>query len=187
MSKTPLLLLTLAALGTTPALAETRAVIDTNLGAITVSLDEKKAPQTVANFSQYARKGFYNGTVFHRVIDGFMIQGGGFTADMAQKATEAPIANEADNGLKNRKYTIAMARTAAPHSASSQFFINVADNSFLDHKDKSAQGWGYAVFGKVTDGQAVVDKIAKVPTAHRGMHQNVPQQPVIIRSVRILK
>lgn len=187
MKKTTLLLLALTALGTGNALAETRAVIDTNLGAITVSLDEKKAPKTVANFSRYARQGFYNGTVFHRVIDGFMIQGGGFTADMAQKATDAPIANEADNGLKNRKYTIAMARTAAPHSASSQFFINTADNGFLDHKDKSPQGWGYAVFGKVTDGQAVVDKIAKVPTADRGMHQNVPLQAVVIRSIKIVK
>lgn len=186
--RAPILSLPLvAALAVHPALAETRAVINTNLGAITVALDEQKAPQTVANFSRYAHQGFYNGTVFHRVIDGFMIQGGGFTADMAQKATAAPIPNEADNGLKNRKYTIAMARTAAPHSASSQFFINTANNDFLDHKDKSIQGWGYAVFGKITDGQAVVDKIAKVPTTERGMHANVPLQAVVIHSIKIVK
>ena len=175
--------LSLCALG---AHAETRAVIDTNQGQIELSLDERRAPKTVANFVSYAQKGFYNNTIFHRVIPGFMIQGGGLSADRREKATERPISNEAANGLKNDRYTIAMARTALPHSASSQFFINLKDNPFLNYTSADARGYGYAVFGKVTAGFDVVDKIATVPTTTRGMHENVPQQPVIIRSVRIL-
>ncbi|WP_373698693.1 peptidylprolyl isomerase [Neisseria dentiae] len=169
------------------AQAETRAVIDTNMGKIELALDEKKAPKTVANFSNYANKGFYNGTIFHRVIDGFMIQGGGFTPDMTQKATEKAIANEADNGLKNTVGTIAMARTANPNSATSQFFINVADNDFLNFKSKTTQGYGYAVFGKVVSGMDVVNKIAKVKTTDQAYHQNIPVQPVVIRNVTIVK
>jgi peptidyl-prolyl cis-trans isomerase A (cyclophilin A) len=154
--------------------------LDTSLGAIVLELDAAKAPKTVDNFVQYVKEGHYNGTVFHRVIDGFMVQGGGFTADMQQKPTRAPIANEAANGLKNSKYTVAMARTNDPHSASAQFFINVADNAFLNHQAPSGQGWGYAVFGKVVGGTEVVDKIRTVPTGNRGMHQNVPATPVTI-------
>ena len=167
------------------AQAETRAVIETSLGNIELSLDEQKAPKTVANFVNYANKGFYNGTIFHRVIDGFMIQGGGFTPDMVQKATDKAIGNEADNGLKNTVGTIAMARTGNPNSATSQFFINTADNAFLNFKNKTAQGYGYAVFGKVTSGMEVVEKIAKVQTTDRGYHQNVPVKPVVIRKVTI--
>lgn len=167
--------------------AETLARIDTNMGSIHLSLDEQKAPKTVANFANYADKGFYNGTVFHRVIDGFMIQGGGFTPDLAQKSTGKAIVNEAANGLKNTKGTIAMARTASPNSATSQFFINVADNDFLNRKGSSAQNAGYAVFGRVTEGMDVVEKIAKVQTVDHAQHQNVPANPVIIKKVTILK
>ena len=167
--------------------AETRAVIDTNMGKIELSLDEQKAPKTVANFVHYARKGFYNGTVFHRVIDGFMIQGGGFTPDMAQKATEKAIVNEADNGLANKTGTIAMARTASPNSATSQFFINVADNDFLNRKNNTVQGAGYAVFGKVTGGMDVVQSISKTATTDYAQYQNVPVKPIIIEKVTILK
>ena len=134
----------------------------------------------MANFLEYAKAGFYDGTIFHRVIPGFMIQGGGFTAEMAQKPTNAPIENEANNGLKNDTYTIAMARTQAPHSATAQFFINVADNGFLNFKAPTMQGWGYAVFGKVVKGQEVVDAIAKVRTGNRGFHQDVPVEAVVI-------
>jgi hypothetical protein len=186
MNKT--LKLTFAALALAAALnaqAETHAVIETNMGNISLSLDETKAPKTVANFVSYARKGFYDNTVFHRVIDGFMIQGGGFTADLAQKATDKAINNEADNGLKNTVGTIAMARTGDPNSATSQFFINTADNAFLNFKNKTPQGYGYAVFGKVTSGMEVVEKIAKVQTTDRGYHQNVPVKPVVIRKVTI--
>ncbi|KPN73092.1 MULTISPECIES: peptidylprolyl isomerase [Neisseria] len=167
--------------------ADTRAVIDTNVGKIELLLDEKKAPKTVANFVQYAQKGFYNGTIFHRVIDGFMVQGGGFTADMTQKATDKAIANEADNGLKNTVGTIAMARTANPNSATSQFFINVADNDFLNFKSKTIQGYGYAVFGKVISGMDVVNKIAKVQTTDQAYHQNIPVKPIVIQKVSIVK
>ena len=166
--------------------AETRAVIDTNMGKIQLSLDEQKAPKTVANFVNYAQKGFYNGTIFHRVIDGFMIQGGGFTPNLVQKATDKAIVNEANNGLTNQTGTIAMARTANPNSATSQFFINVADNDFLNYKDRTPQGAGYAVFGKVTGGMDVVQKIAKTKTANRAYHQNVPVKPVVIEKVTIL-
>lgn len=154
--------------------------LDTSLGTVVLELDAAKAPKTVDNFVQYVKEGHYNGTIFHRVIDGFMIQGGGFGADMQQKPTQAPIANEAANGLKNTKYTVAMARTGDPHSATAQFFINVADNAFLNHQAPSGQGWGYAVFGKVVSGTDVVDKIRTVPTGNRGRHQNVPVTPVTI-------
>ena len=157
-----------------------KATIDTSMGTITLELDEQKAPETVANFVQYANDGHYDGTIFHRVIEGFMIQGGGFTADMAQKPTNAPIENEANNGLKNDTYTIAMARTQAPHSATAQFFINVANNGFLNFKAPTMQGWGYAVFGKVVKGQEVVDAIAGVRTGNRGFHQDVPFEAVVI-------
>lgn len=169
----------------TQAQQHNQAVIDTDYGKIVVQLDAQKAPQTVANFKAYAEQGFYNGTIFHRVIDGFMIQGGGFTAEMQEKPTAAPIANEADNGLTNDIGTIAMARTADPHSASSQFFINVADNDFLNHTSKTRQGYGYAVFGKVVSGMEVVNKIAKVRTRDHMGHQNVPVEPVRIRSLTV--
>lgn len=169
------------------AQAETRAVIETDMGKIELSLDEAKAPKTVANFVSYAEKGFYNNTVFHRVIDNFMIQGGGFTENMAQKDTDKAITNEAGNGLKNTVGTIAMARTANPNSATSQFFINTADNDFLNFTAATPQGYGYAVFGKVTAGMDVVNKISKVQTATRGFHQNVPVKPVVIRKVSIIK
>lgn len=154
--------------------------LHTNFGEITLELDTVKAPVTVANFLAYVDSGFYNNTVFHRVIDGFMIQGGGFTPGMQQKTTQAPIRNEADNGLANAAYTIAMARTPDPHSASSQFFINVADNDFLNYRAPNAQGWGYCVFGKVTAGTDVVDAIKKVRTGSQAGHQDVPLEDVII-------
>lgn len=158
--------------------------LQTSMGRIVVELDAEKAPKSSANFLQYARDGFYNGTVFHRVIPGFMIQGGGFDASMNKKSTRPPIENEAKNGLKNRRGTIAMARTMDPHSATAQFFINHNDNLPLDYP--SRDGWGYAVFGKVTEGMDVVDKIAKVPTANVGMHGDVPRTPVVIQNVRII-
>jgi len=160
--------------------------LQTNFGAITLELDAEKAPQTVANFLQYVNDGFFNDTIFHRVIDGFMIQGGGFMSDMTQKATRDQIQNEATNGLKNDAYTIAMARTPNPHSASSQFFINLTDNGFLNHTGQNAQGWGYCVFGKVVEGQDVVDKIAKVKTGNKAGHQDVPVEPVIIESAEVV-
>ena len=154
--------------------------LHTNHGVITLELDAERAPQTVANFLEYVRSGFFNNTVFHRVIDGFMVQGGGFEPGMNQKRTNAPIKNEADNGLKNEAYTVAMARTSDPNSATAQFFINVSDNAFLNHTAPTPQGWGYAVFGRVVDGKDVVDKIRKVRTGSRGMHQDVPNDDVII-------
>ena len=160
-----------------------RVRMTTSLGVIDIELDAGKAPKTVANFLGYVDKGFYNGTIFHRVIPGFMIQGGGMTAGMKEKPTGAKIQNEADNGLKNLAGTLAMARTSDPHSASAQFFINTADNGFLDHRDKTMQGWGYAVFGKVTKGMDVVKKIEAVQTSNAGMHQNVPKQDVVIRKI----
>ena len=162
-----------------------KATIETNLGNIELELDEKKAPLTVGNFADYARSGHYDDTIFHRVINGFMIQGGGFTADMNQKPTKDPIRNEAMNGLKNERGTIAMARTMVVDSATSQFFINLVDNGFLDFRNPSPQGFGYAVFGKVTKGMEVVDAIAKVPTGNRGMHQDVPVKPVVIKKVTV--
>ena len=155
-------------------------ILHTNHGDITLELDAASAPKTVANFLQYVRDGHYDNTIFHRVIDGFMIQGGGMTPGMKQKPTRAGVANEAANGLKNTRYTVAMARTSDPHSGTAQFFINVADNAFLDHTAPTAQGWGYCVFGKVVAGQDVVDKIKGVATADSGFHQNVPRADVII-------
>ncbi len=159
--------------------------LHTTYGDITLALDFDKAPITAANFKQYAEDGFYDGTIFHRVIDNFMVQGGGFTEDMSQKETREPIENEADNGLKNDAYTVAMARTMDPHSATAQFFINVKDNDFLNHTGKNAQGWGYCVFGKVTEGTEVVDKIRAVKTTMAGGHQDVPADPVIINKVTV--
>lgn len=151
-----------------------------NHGVITIELDADKAPKSVANFLSYVKKGHFDNTVFHRVIPGFMIQGGGFAPGMDQKPTDAAIENEANNGLKNDKYTVAMARTQAPHSATAQFFINIADNGFLNHTAPSAQGWGYAVFGKVVSGTDVVDRIAAVKTGRRGFHDDVPKDDVVI-------
>jgi len=159
--------------------------LKTNFGEITIELNEEKAPETVANFLEYVNSGFYNGTIFHRVIDGFMIQGGGMEPVMNQKAGNDPIQNEAANGLSNDKYTIAMARTPNPHSASSQFFINVADNDFLNHSAPTAQGWGYCVFGKVVEGMDVVDKIKKVKTGSQAGHQDVPVEDVIIETAEV--
>ena len=155
-------------------------VLKTNHGDIKLALDAENAPATVANFTQYVRDGHYDNTVFHRVIDNFMIQGGGMEPGMKQKPTRDPVANEATNGVKNKKYTVAMARTSEPHSATAQFFINVADNDFLDYKAPSANGWGYCVFGKVVDGFDVVDKIRGLPTAKSGFHENVPKDDVLI-------
>lgn len=170
--------------GGAAATANPRVVLETSKGPIVIELFADKAPRTVENFLAYVDSGHFDGTVFHRVIPGFMIQGGGFTADMQQKTTRAPIQNEADNGLKNRRGTLAMARTNDPHSASAQFFINLVDNGFLDHTSKSPQGWGYAVFGEVVEGMETVDAIAKVRTGNRGPHQNVPVEPVTIESAR---
>ncbi len=161
--------------------------LNTNHGTIRVEVDEAAAPKSAANFLDYVRKGHYDGTVFHRVIPGFMIQGGGMAPGMKEKRGGAPIQNEADNGLKNAKYTLAMARTSDPHSATAQFFINTSNNGFLDHSAKNAQGWGYAVFGKVVSGQDVVDKIEKVATGRKGMHDDVPQADVVIESAKIVE
>ena len=158
----------------------------TNHGNIDIELDFDKAPATAANFEQYAKDGFYNGTIFHRVIPGFMIQGGGMESGMKEKDTGEPIANEADNGLKNARGTIAMARTSDPHSASAQFFINLVDNHFLNHTSKTNAGWGYAVFGKVVAGMDIVDKIATVKTGRSGMHRDVPLEEVVIEKTEIL-
>ena len=158
----------------------------TNHGNIDIELDFDKAPTTAANFEQYAKDGFYNGTIFHRVIPGFMIQGGGMESGMKEKDTREPITNEADNGLKNARGTIAMARTSDPHSASAQFFINLVDNHFLNHTSKTNAGWGYAVFGKVVAGMDIVDKIATVKTGRSGMHRDVPQEEVVIEKTEIL-
>ena len=162
-----------------------KATIETSMGTITVELDDERAPATVENFVKYAADGFYDGTIFHRVIDGFMVQGGGFTRDMNQKDTRRPIRIESMNGLKNLRGTIAMARTMVPDSATSQFFINLVDNGFLDFTAPTQSGYGYAVFGKVTDGMEVVDRIAKVRTGFSGPHQNVPEEPVVIRKVTV--
>ena len=164
----------------------TRVRMSTILGDMTLELDAEKAPKTVENFVNYATSGFYDGTIFHRVINNFMVQGGGFDADMRQKTTEAPIDNEANNGLKNNRGTIAMARTMDPHSATAQFFINVSDNDFLNHTAENMQGWGYAVFGQVVEGQEVLDKIRVVPTGSQAGHQDVPVDPVVIESVTVL-
>lgn len=160
--------------------------LKTNMGDVVLELDAEKAPVTVANFLEYVNSGFYNGVIFHRVIDGFMIQGGGMEPGMNQKETNAPIQNEADNGLSNDAYTIAMARTPNPHSASSQFFINVNDNDFLNYSSSTPQGWGYCVFGKVVEGQDVVDQIKQVKTGNKAGHQDVPVEDVIIESAQVI-
>jgi peptidyl-prolyl cis-trans isomerase B (cyclophilin B) len=160
--------------------------LDTSMGEIVIELNEEKAPKTVANFSNYVKSGHYDGTIFHRVIDGFMIQGGGMTEDMSEKATGAPVENEADNGLTNDAYTVAMARTMDPHSASAQFFINVKKNDFLNHTGKNPQGWGYAVFGKVVKGHGVVNKMKGVDTGRKGMHDDVPTTPVVINKAEVV-
>lgn len=162
-----------------------KVLIETSKGNITIELDAKNAPVTTENFMAYVKDGFYDGTIFHRVIPGFMVQGGGMNPDMSEKQTKAPIQNEANNGLANDRGTLAMARTNAPHSASSQFFINVSDNTFLNFKSESAQGWGYAVFGKVTEGMDIVDAIVGVKTGNHGMHQDVPVEPVVMNKVSV--
>jgi len=164
-----------------------RVALDTSQGEIILELYADKAPQTVSNFLTYVDAGFYDGTIFHRVIPGFMIQGGGFNAEMRQKQTRSPIRNEADNGLQNERGTVAMARTSDPDSATAQFFINTVDNGFLNHKSKSPQGWGYAVFGRVVEGIDVVDAISRIKTVSRGMHGDVPAEPVVIVSAKRLK
>jgi peptidyl-prolyl cis-trans isomerase B (cyclophilin B) len=164
-----------------------RVLLSTSHGDMTIELDAVKAPASTKNFLSYVSSGFYNGTIFHRVISNFMVQGGGFAADMSQKTTEPPIANEATNGLRNERGTLAMARTSNPESATSQFFINLVDNKFLNHTAQTPQGWGYAVFGKVTDGMAVVDAIAQVRTGSSGSHADVPVEPVIINSASLLE
>ncbi len=161
--------------------------LTTTHGDIVIELFADKAPKTAANFEQYVLDGHYDGTIFHRVINGFMIQGGGFTADMDQKDTRDPIQNEANNGVSNKTYTLAMARTPDPHSASAQFFINVADNDFLDFRNESMQGWGYCVFGQVVQGQDVVDRIKTVATGRKGGHQDVPVEPVVIEKAEIIQ
>ena len=161
--------------------------LETSMGDITLELDREKAPITTDNFVKYVEDGFYDGTIFHRVIDGFMVQGGGFDKDMQQKPTRGNIQNEADNGLKNEAYTVAMARTPDPHSASSQFFINVNNNEFLNHQAKTQEGWGYAVFGKVVEGREVVDKIKAVKTGSKGFHRDVPVEPVQIIKATVLE
>lgn len=160
--------------------------LHTTMGDITLELDSEKAPKTVENFLQYVKDGFFDGTIFHRVIDGFMIQGGGFEPDMTQRATRGMVENEAANGLKNDAYTVAMARTPNPHSATAQFFINVSNNSFLNHSSPTPQGFGYAVFGKVVEGKEVVDAIKKVRTGSRAGHQDVPLENVVITKAEIL-
>ncbi len=161
--------------------------LNTNFGTITLKLDADKAPVTVENFTNYVKEGFYNGTIFHRVINGFMIQGGGMEPGMKEKSTRAPIKNEADNGLSNETGTIAMARTNDPHSASAQFFINVSNNTFLNHRAPTPEGWGYAVFGKVVDGMDVVERIKAVATGNAGFHQDVPVEDVIIESAEVVE
>ena len=160
--------------------------LHTNFGDIKIALNHEKAPVTAENFLTYCKNGFYDNTIFHRVIDGFMIQGGGMESGMKEKDTREPIANEADNGLKNARGTIAMARTSDPHSASAQFFINLVDNHFLNHTSKTNAGWGYAVFGKVVAGMDIVDKIATVKTGRSGMHRDVPLEEVVIEKTEIL-
>ena len=183
------LLLTAFSMGTFAMNDSTNPTVtlETTKGNIVIELYPDKAPKTVANFLQYAEDGFFNGTIFHRVIPNFMIQGGGFTADMDQKPTRDPIPNEANNGLPNVTGSIAMARTPNPHSATAQFFINVKDNDFLNFSSETQQGWGYCVFGQVTEGMDVVKQIVSVPTGRHGMHQDVPKDPIVINSVVISK
>lgn len=164
-----------------------RVQIKTSQGDIVIELYQDKAPKSVANFLEYIKSGFYDGTIFHRVIPSFMIQGGGMLPDMSEKPTRSPIKNEADNGVKNDKGTLSMARTSNPDSATSQFFINLKDNDFLDYRAKTPQGWGYAVFGKVTEGMDVVEAIAKVSTGSSGPHQDVPRDPIVIEKAAVLE
>ena len=164
----------------------TRVLLHTSEGDVALALDADNAPATVENFLQYVRDGHYDNTLFHRVIPGFMIQGGGFEPGMKQKTTRKPVANEAANGLKNAKYTVAMARTSEPHSATAQFFVNLVDNAFLDYKGPSPQGYGYCVFGHVVDGTDVVDRIAGVPTGRAGFHENVPTRDVVIERAEVV-
>ena len=166
--------------------AQMKVKLTTSMGPIVIELDKAKAPVSTENFVKYVESGHYNGTIFHRVIPNFMVQGGGFTKDMQQKPTQAPIKNEGTNGLKNDNYTVAMARTGVRDSATSQFFINVKDNDFLNYSGESPQGWGYAVFGKVVEGKEVVDKIKSVATSNSGMHQNVPTAPVVIEKAECI-
>ena len=164
----------------------TQVELHTSHGLMLIELDDEKAPVSAANFLSYVRKGYYDGTIFHRVIKGFMIQGGGFEPGMKQRATDAPIKNEANNGLKNQRYTLAMARTPDPHSASSQFFINAKDNDFLNFKNETSSGWGYAVFGKVVAGTEVIDAIEKVRTGRKGFHDDVPLEDVVVTKATVL-
>ncbi len=173
--------------GTSTMTTEPRVKLQTNHGEIVIELNAEKAPKTTANFLEYVREGFYDGTIFHRVINNFMIQGGGFEAGMKQKKTRQPIENEANNGLQNDRYTIAMARTSDPHSATAQFFINVADNDFLNHTAPTSNGWGYAVFGKVVEGTETVDKIKGIKTGTRGFHQDVPAEDVVIEKATVVE
>ena len=185
---TLLLTLSVCLAGTAIAQDNPRVQLQTSMGAITLELYPEKAPQSVENFLTYVRDGFYDGTIFHRVIDGFMVQGGGFTPDYQRKSTRAPIENEADNGLSNATGTVAMARTRDPHSATAQFFINVADNTFLDHKSKTPRGWGYTVFGKVVAGMETVNAIKAVKTGPAGpFPKDVPQEPVVIESAGVVE
>ena len=165
----------------------TKVKLTTSLGEFVIQLEDEKAPVSAANFIAYVKQGFYNGTIFHRVIPGFMAQGGGFDAAFKQKDTNAPIKNEADNGLKNKRGTLAMARTNDPNSATAQFFVNYKDNSFLDHTGPTPSGWGYAVFGEVTEGMDVVDSMAKQATGNRGMHQDVPKTDIVIEKAEIIE
>lgn len=167
--------------------SSSRVLLKTSAGDIVIQLNAEKAPKTVENFLTYVKEGFYDGTIFHRVINNFMIQGGGFEANMQQKETNDPVDNEADNGLKNNKYTIAMARTQDPHSATAQFFINVADNEFLNFTAPTGNGWGYAVFGEVVEGTEVVDKIKNVKTGNQGFHQDVPTEAITIETATIVE
>jgi peptidyl-prolyl cis-trans isomerase B (cyclophilin B) len=184
----PLFVLAFLAVHQIPVRAsgEPRVMIETSQGKILVELYPGRAPLTVENFLGYVRSGFFDGTVFHRIVPGFVIQGGGFTPEMKEKRGLGPITNEADNGLPNDRGTLAMARTPDPHSASSQFFINLADNSFLNHKGKDFQGWGYAVFGKVIEGMEVVDAVAKVKTTSRGPYQDIPEEPIIFLKAKVI-
>ena len=166
---------------------QTKVKLTTSLGAVVIQLDPAKAPVSAANFETYVKQGFYDGTIFHRVIPGFMAQGGGFDTSFSQKTTNAPIKNEADNGLKNKRGSIAMARTNDPNSATAQFFINYKDNSFLDHTSPTPSGWGYAVFGEVVEGMDVVDAMAKQPTGNRGGHQDVPKTDIVIEKAEIVE
>ena len=169
-----------------PAAANPRVLLETAKGKIVIELFADKAPKTAKNFLDYVKAGHYNGTIFHRVIPGFMIQGGGMTPDMKEKQTRPPIPNEADNGVLNQRGTLAMARTNDPNSATSQFFINVANNGFLNHRSKTADGWGYAVFGKVVEGMDVADAIVAVATTTKGPHQNVPREPIVIQKASVV-